>query len=167
MDCLGGQGGQPVVFGRLVFYILWDSFFKHEWIIWLNLVFFGFKGLGNETKIFELMSVLSAPPYLCHQQQAFGSLWQTCFIFMRFCFNHVAFLVFQNKSTAHLMNWITAHTTWILQGMKSEAQILSCYLFLYWFVHYLWSFTTVYNKYSLVLRCAVPCIILPLFRNIL
>lgn len=36
----GDQGGQPVVFGRLVFYILWASFFKHAWIIWLNSVGF-------------------------------------------------------------------------------------------------------------------------------
>lgn len=65
------------------------------------------------------------------------------------------------------MNRIIAQTTQALQGMKSEAQILSCYLFLYWFVHYLWSFTTVYNKYSLVLRCAVPYILysLPLLST--
>lgn len=40
---------------------------------------------------------------------------------------------------------------------KNGAQVLSCYLFLYWFVHYLWSFTTVYNKYSLVLRLVSTC----------
>lgn len=76
------------------------------------------------------------------------------FISFRFKY-YSGFLVLQNKSTVQPKNWITAHT-----GMKSEAQILSCYSFLYWFVHYLWSFTTVYNKYSLVLRCAVLCIVL-------
>lgn len=90
----------------------------------------------------------------------FGGPWQSCLIIEVL----LQFPVFQNKSTAHQMN--RARTTWTLQGRKSEAQILSCCLFLYWFVHYLWSFTTVYNKYSLVLRCAVSCIVLPLFGNV-
>lgn len=48
--CSGGQGGQPVVFGRLVFYIFWASFFKHAWIIQLNLVFFVSKPSVMEQK---------------------------------------------------------------------------------------------------------------------
>lgn len=50
------------------------------------------------------------------------------------------------------------------QCTKNGAQVLSCYLFLYWFVHYLWSFTTVYNKYSLVLRSAFTCLFFFLYR---
>lgn len=153
----GVREAKPVVFGRSVFCILWASLFKmHDKVLLLKLSAMKHKFSINfgDTVIWPAGTI--CPSSSATNSRCLFGLGRVVLSFISFRFKYYsAFLILQNKSTVQPKNWITART-----GMKSEAQILSCYSFLYWFVHYLWSFTTVYNKYSLVLRCAVQRVVL-------